>query len=68
MAALAALYYGQMYPGKVSYVGFGTPRVGNGEFVKLFNSVIKNPVRVANGRDPGAFQKICLLPFFTYTH
>lgn len=53
VAALAALYYGQLYPGKVSYVGFGTPRVGNGEFVKLFNSVIKSPVRVANGRDPG---------------
>ena len=53
VAALVALYYGQLHPGKVSYVGFGTPRVGNGEFVKLFNSVVKSPVRVANGRDPG---------------
>ena len=52
VAALVALYYGQLHPGKVSYVGFGTPRVGNGEFVKLFNSVVKNPVRVVNGRDP----------------
>ena len=56
VAALAALYYGQLYPGKVSYVGFGTPRVGNGEFVKMFNSVIKDPVRVCNGRDPGTLR------------
>lgn len=55
VAALVALYYGQMHPGKVSYVGFGTPRVGNGGFVKLFNSVVKSPVRVCNGRDPGMY-------------
>ena len=61
VAALAALYYGQMYPGKVSYVGFGTPRVGNEEFVKLFNSVVKSPVRVANGRDPGSFSRLATI-------
>lgn len=56
-----ALYYGQLHPGKVSYVGFGTPRVGNGEFVKLFNSVVKSPVRVANGRDPGSFSRLATI-------
>ena len=52
VAALAALYYGQLHPGKVSYVGFGTPRVGNVDFVKLFNSVVESSARVTNGRDP----------------
>ena len=40
VAAMAALYYGAQYPKQVAYIGFGTPRVGNGAFAKMFDSVV----------------------------
>ncbi|KAL0017792.1 hypothetical protein WJX77_006574 [Trebouxia sp. C0004] len=52
VAALAALYYGAQYPKQVSYIGFGTPRVGNAAFAKKFDAVVLDRTRVANGRDP----------------
>lgn len=52
-AAVAALAYALKYPGRrVSYIGFGTPRVGNAAWAKLFNSVVQQPTRVKNGADP----------------
>ncbi|MCJ1242706.1 hypothetical protein MMC14_010715 [Varicellaria rhodocarpa] len=64
VAALAALYYGAQYPKQVAYIGFGTPRVGNGAFAKKFDSVVLDRTRVANGRDP--VRKIP--PPLGYTH
>ena len=52
MAALAAMFYGQQYPKQVAYIGLGTPRVGNGGFVKKFAEVVLDRTRIANGRDP----------------
>lgn len=52
VAALAALYYGSQYPKQVAYIGFGTPRVGNGAFAKMFDGAVLDRTRVINGRDP----------------
>lgn len=53
VATLAALYYGASYPKQVAYIGFGSPRVGNGAFAKMFDSAVLDRTRVINGRDPG---------------
>ena len=52
VATLAALYYGERYPGQVSYIGFGSPRVGNGTFARFFATKVTDYTRVVNGRDP----------------
>lgn len=36
----------------VSFVGFGTPRVGDKPYKKLFESLVTRSMRVKNGRDP----------------
>ena len=62
MAALAAMFYGQQYPKQVAYIGLGTPRVGNGAFVKKFADVVLDRTRIANGRDPGmSSDKTCVV-------
>ncbi len=36
----------------VSFIGFGTPRVGDTAFKKLFESLVTRGLRIKNGRDP----------------
>ena len=48
----------------VSFVGFGTPRAGDAEWKRLFESLVTRAVRVKNGRDP-----VCGVPEgFGYVH
>lgn len=48
---IAALVYSLKYPNRVSYIGIGTPRVGNLAFKKEFDSRVAIRVRIKHGRD-----------------
>lgn len=71
VATLAALYYGEQYPGQVAYVGFGSPRVGNAAFAESFDATVLDRTRVVNGRDPGEttrLQRPTSLSFESFEH
>ena len=52
VAAIAAAVYAKRFPGRVDYVGCGTPRVGDRTFVRIFNKTVGIMLRLTNGRDP----------------
>ncbi|MCB0195573.1 MAG: lipase family protein [Anaerolineae bacterium] len=62
LASLAALDTAYNIPGKeISCYTYGSPKVGNDNFVKAYNKLVPNTYRCVNGRDmvpsapPGAF-------------
>lgn len=53
LATIGSLYYKFQYPEKnISCVTFGSPRVGDDQFVFYFNERIKNSLRYVNDNDP----------------
>lgn len=52
IAALAAYGAALRYPGRVKYVGFGSPKVCNQAFRDRFFNVVRSAVVVCNGADP----------------
>lgn len=52
VGAIGAMVFSLKYGDGVSYIGFGTPRVGNGAWATLFNDTIDTSIRVKHGRDP----------------
>lgn len=52
ISTIAALNYGNKYPGQVFYIGFGTPRCGNSGFASKFGQVVNMRYRIKNLRDP----------------
>lgn len=52
VAAVGALVFALQYGQGVSYIGFGTPRVGNSAWKTLFNKTIENAIRLKHARDP----------------
>ena len=53
MATIAALVFGAMYPdARHVCITFGSPRVGDEEFVKLFKKHVDESVRCVNQEDP----------------
>lgn len=52
VAAIAALVYAQRFPGRVDYVGCGTPRVGDHAFKEAFDAEVGLRHRLVHGRDP----------------
>ena len=55
LATLAGLYVACNYPEvrpRISVITFGSPQVGDGEFVAFFNATVPVSVRVANPIDP----------------
>lgn len=51
VAAIAALVYAKRFPGKVDYIGLGTPRVGDEAFKKVFDATVGIRARLKHGRD-----------------
>ena len=51
MAAIGALVYAKQFPGKVDYIGLGTPRVGDEAFKKAFDATVGIRARLKHGRD-----------------
>lgn len=51
MAAIGALVYAEKFPGKVDYIGLGTPRVGDEAFKKAFDKTVGIRARLKHGRD-----------------
>ena len=65
LATLGACYYSIKYPKiKTSCVTFGSPRVGNNEFAKLFNKNVTESYRFVNDNDPVP----CLPSSLRYKH
>lgn len=64
ICAIAAVYYGRGYPGKVWYAGFGTPRSFDKAAAKAFDVCVKGRWRLKNCRDP---VNSCLPPI-NYQH
>ena len=53
LATIAAPFLSDMFPGKsVKCISFGSPRVGNENFVKWFQSTVDTNVRIVNEQDP----------------
>lgn len=52
VSAIGAMVFSLRYGPGVSYIGFGTPRVGNTEWADLFAEQIVSATRVKQGRDP----------------
>ena len=53
LATIASVYYGSLYPDmSISCITFGSPRVGNRDFAKIFNSNITESHRFVNEDDP----------------
>lgn len=52
IAAIAAVYYGTGYPGKVWYAGLGTPRTFDKVAAKAFNGYVQGMWRLKNASDP----------------
>ena len=53
LATLGSCYYANKYPNiKTSCVTFGSPRVGNRSFVKIFNKTVSESYRFVNDNDP----------------
>lgn len=53
LATLGACYYSLKYPNiKTSCVTFGSPRVGNNDFAKIFNKNVAESYRFVNDNDP----------------
>ena len=52
VAAICAMVLSLDYGPGVSYIGFGTPRVGNKPWADLYKETVQSAVRVKNGRDP----------------
>jgi triacylglycerol lipase len=64
VATIAALKYSSEFEIPTYCITFGSPRVGNSDFCKLFNDTIKMSIRVVNDDDP-----IPLVPCTcTYSH
>lgn len=68
LATIASLKYVVEYQGdpeKVHCITYGSPRVGNGSFTKLFNKTVKNVIRFTNWNDP-----VTIVPplLFAYRH
>lgn len=51
LAVLGAYDLAQRYPGRVSMVTFGSPRVGNSEFAAHFDALVPNAWRMGNLHD-----------------
>lgn len=52
ICTLAAAYYGRLYPNKyIMCHTFGSPRLGNSEFTKLFSRCVDENIRVVNTND-----------------
>lgn len=52
VANLLAAHYGHSYPGRVAFIGFGTPRSGNIKFSELVDETTSLALCVKNQRDP----------------
>jgi predicted lipase len=53
LATIAAPFLSDMFPAKtVKCISFGSPRVGNENFVKWFQSTVDSNVRIVNEHDP----------------
>lgn len=52
LCTIASLVYAIQYPKRVSYYGFGSPRVGNKEFSDLFDKHVLEAQRYKNSCDP----------------
>ena len=52
IAAIAALVYAKRFPGRVDYVGCGTPRVGDRAFKEAFEGAVGIKKRLVHARDP----------------
>lgn len=53
LATIASVYYGLQYPDmNVKCITFGSPRVGNSDFVKLFDKRVNESHRLVNEDDP----------------
>lgn len=64
VSAIAAMYYGLGYPGKVFYAGYGTPRVFDPVAAKAFNGTVKGKWRLKNSADP----VVAVPPPLDYVH
>lgn len=52
LSSIAALQYGCEYNRKIKCVTFGSPRVGNTRFTKMFSNVVEHSERYVNQEDP----------------
>jgi hypothetical protein len=54
MSTLASSWYSKIYEGKIKIINqtIGSPRIGNKCFVKWYDSIINDNIRVANTKDP----------------
>jgi hypothetical protein len=51
LSCMAAIVLAKMFPNRVQYIGFGSPRVGNTPFCNLYKSVMTKTTLVKNGSD-----------------
>jgi predicted lipase len=61
-AACMAVQFKHRAPNIQCYT-FGSPKVGNADFVNIFNAFVNQSVRYVNNKDP-----VPMTPYFGYTH
>ncbi len=64
LSCMAALVLSKMFPNRVQYIGFGSPRVGNVAFCDLYKSLVPATTLIKNGSD--AIVKV--FPGNVYSH
>ena len=52
LSAIAATHYALGFPKQVWHVSFGSPRIGNAAFAKLYNDNVQYKHRTVNSHDP----------------
>jgi hypothetical protein len=63
LSTIASCWYGKFYHNSKKIINhtIGSPRVGNNKFVKFYNKVISENIRIVNDKDPVTLFPISLL-------
>jgi len=63
LSTIASCWYGKYYKNSKQIINhtIGSPRVGNNKFVKYYNDIITENIRIANNKDPITLFPISLL-------